>query len=136
MERNASEEQIIYANVLNAGMLIGLSLLIITFILYATGIISPFIPLTEVEKYWVLPVHEYLSKSGSPSGWYWLSHLQFGDMLNFVPIAFLSILTVFCYMSIIPTLIRKKNTAYVVLTILEIIVLVVAASGILGSGGH
>jgi hypothetical protein len=57
-------------------------------------------------------------------------------MLNFLPIAFLSILTIICYIAIIPGLMRKKDTAYVVLVIVEVIVLVVAASGILGSGGH
>jgi hypothetical protein len=57
-------------------------------------------------------------------------------MLNFLPIAFLSLLTIICYVSILPGLLRKKDTAYVVLVIIEIVVLVVAASGILGSGGH
>jgi hypothetical protein len=57
-------------------------------------------------------------------------------MLNFLPIAFLSILTVICYLAILPGLMRKKDTAYVVLVIVEVVVLLVAASGILGSGGH
>jgi hypothetical protein len=57
-------------------------------------------------------------------------------MLNLLPVAFLSGLTILCYLAIIPGLMRKKDTAYVVISILEIIVLVVAASGILGSGGH
>ena len=136
MERNASEEQILYANIMNIGMLIGLGSLVITFIIYTTGLLSPFIPLMEVEKYWVLPVSEYLVKSGTPAGWEWLSNLQFGDMLNFLPIALLSLLTIVCYISIIPMLIKKKDTAYVVLAFLEIIVLAVAASGILGTAGH
>jgi hypothetical protein len=39
-------------------------------------------------------------------------------------------------MAILPGLIRKKDTAYVILTIVQIVVLIVAASGILGTGGH
>jgi hypothetical protein len=70
------------------------------------------------------------------AGWAWFGNLQFGDMLNFLPIAFLSLLTIVCYTAIIPGLIRKKDTAYVVIAVLEIIVLAVAASGILGTGGH
>jgi hypothetical protein len=70
------------------------------------------------------------------AGWAWFGNLQFGDMLNFLPIAFLSLLTIICYLAILPGLIRKKDTAYVVIAILEIIVLAVAASGILGTGGH
>jgi uncharacterized membrane protein len=57
-------------------------------------------------------------------------------MLNFVPIAFLSLLTIICYISLIPGLLRKKDTTYTVIAIVEIIVLLVAASGILGTSAH
>jgi hypothetical protein len=136
MVMKASEEQELYSKILNSGMLVGLTGLVITFILYASGILEPLIPLGKVQSYWVLSVHEYLTQSGMQAGWAWFGNLQFGDMLNFLPIAFLSLLTIICYIAIIPGLIRKKDTAYVVIAILEIIVLAVAASGILGTGGH
>ncbi|MEE8328618.1 MAG: hypothetical protein V3R54_01665 [Thermodesulfovibrionia bacterium] len=136
MAQKATEEQILYANILNKGMLIGLLGLIITFVIYASGILPPKIPLGEVQKYWVMPVSDYLEKSGIQAGWAWLGNLGHGDMLNFLPIAFLSMLTIFCYLAIIPGLLRKKDTAYVVLAIIEVIVLTVAASGILSTGGH
>ena len=136
MALKATEEQILYAKILNAGMLVGFSGLVVTFILYASGILQPLIPMEKVETYWVLPVSEYLEKSGMLAGWAWFGNLQFGDMLNFLPIAFLSLLTIVCYIAIIPGLIRKKDTAFVVIAVLEIIVLAVAASGILGTGGH
>ncbi len=136
MASNASEEQILYANILNKGMLVGLIGLIVTFVIYASGILTPKIPLAEVQNYWVMPVGDYLQQSGIHAGWAWLGNLGYGDMLNFLPIAFLSALTIFCYMAIIPGLMRKKDTAYVVIAFLEILVLVVAVSGILGTGGH
>ncbi len=136
MAQQASEEQVLYANILNKGMMIGLLGLIITFIIYGTGILSPVIPLAEVQHYWVMSVSDYLHESGIQAGWAWLGNLENGDMLNFVPIAFLSMLTVFCYIAILPGLMRKKDTPYVVLAIIEVIVLCVAASGILGTGGH
>jgi hypothetical protein len=83
-----------------------------------------------------MSVTDYLHESGMQAGWSWLGNLGYGDMLNFIPIAFLSALTIFCYMAILPGLIRKKDTAYVILTIVQIVVLIVAASGILGTGGH
>jgi len=136
MSLRASEEQELYAKILNTGMLIGLAGLVVAFIIYCTGILEPLIPLEKVQTYWILSVHEYLKQSGIQTGWAWFGNLQFGDMLNFLPIAFLSLLTIVCYIAIIPGLIRKKDTAYVVIAILEIIVLAVAASGILGTGGH
>jgi len=136
MALKATEEQVLYANILNMGMLVGLAGLAVTFILYGSGILEPQIPLDQVQTYWILSVNEYLQQSGMQAGWAWFGNLQFGDMLNFLPIAFLSLLTIVCYIAIIPGLIRKKDTAYVVIAVLEIIVLTVAASGILGTGGH
>ena len=136
MAQQATEEQILYANILNKGMLVGLLGLVVTFIIYGAGILKPVIPLEQVQNYWVMPVADYLHQSGIHAGWAWLGKLGYGDMLNFVPIAFLSLLTIVCYLAILPGLIRKKDTAYVVLAIVEVIVLTVAASGILGSGGH
>ena len=132
----ATEAQILYANILNAGMLIGFVSLIVIFILYFTGILSPLIPLEKVESYWTLPLHDYLDKSGMEVGWAWFGKLQFGDMLNFIPIAFLSLLTIICYIALIPGLIRKRDAPYTVIAILEILVLLVAASGVLGTSGH
>ncbi len=136
MALKATEEQVLYAKILNVGMLVGLTGLVVAFVLYASGILEPLIPLEKVQTYWILSVHEYLEQSGIQAGWAWFGNLQFGDMLNFLPIAFLSLLTIVCYIAIIPGLIRKKDTAYVVIAVLEIIVLAVAASGILGTGGH
>ncbi len=136
MESKATEEQLLYANILNTGMLIGLAGLAVTFILYAGGVLEPLIPFEKVQEYWVLSVHQYLEQSGIQARWAWLEKLQYGDMLNFLPIAFLSLLTIICYMAILPVLIRKKDKAFIVIAVLEVIVLTVAASGILGTGGH
>ncbi len=136
MALKATEEQVLYAKILNIGMLIGLAGLVVAFIIYCTGILEPLIPLEKVQSYWILSVYEYLEQSGIKAGWAWFGNLQFGDMLNFLPIAFLSLLTIVCYIAILPGLIRKKDTAFVVIAVLEIIVLAVAASGILGTGGH
>jgi len=136
MTLKASEEQVLYAKILNAGMLIGLGSLVIAFILYCIGFTKPLIPLEKVQTYWVMSVHDYLKQSGIQTGWAWLGNLKYGDMFTFIPIAFLSLLTIICYIAIIPGLIRKKDTAYVVIAILEVAVLALAASGILSAGGH
>jgi hypothetical protein len=136
MAEKATEEQLLYASILNKGMILGFLGLIVTFIIYGAGILKPIIPLGEVQNYWVMPVGDYLHESGIKAGWAWLGNLGYGDMLNFVPIALLSGLSIVCYLAIIPGLLKKKDTAYVVLALVEVIVLCVAASGILGSGGH
>lgn len=133
---HATEEQLLYANILNKGMAFGLLGLVITFAIYAFGIFTPVIPLGEVQNYWVLPVDKYLELTGIQKGWAWAGLLGKGDMLNFLPIAFLSGVTILCYLAILPGLLRKKDKAYAVLVILEVLVLCLAASGLVGGGAH
>lgn len=132
----ATPEQILYAGLLEKGMYIGLLILLITFGLYAFGIMDPYIPLDKISKYWTMNVNDYLHHANIKPGWAWVGMIKYGDFVNFVGIAILAGVTILCYAAIVPTLMRSKDTIYVVLAILEVIVLTVAASGILGAGGH
>ena len=131
-----TEEQIAYAKILDLGMKVGLLFLVISFAIYVFGILTPHVPLDELPKYWKLPVQEYLKQTGIHPGWSWLYLLNRGDFLNFVGIAFLAGVSIICYLSIIPTLFRKNDIIYAFLAIAEVLVLVLAASGVLKSGGH
>jgi hypothetical protein len=44
--------------------------------------------------------------------------------------------TAACFLGIIPTLLRKHDRVYATMAALEVIVLVLAASGLLAVGGH
>jgi hypothetical protein len=135
-------EQLLYANVLQMGMFAGLVILFVTFGLYVSGIMAPAVPLDQVPNYWHLGVHDYLETvnhdhlglAHPPTGWAWLTMLGKGDFLNFVGIAILGGITIICYLAIVPTLIRKKDNAYLAMTLLEALVLGLAASGILAVG--
>jgi len=132
----ATEEQVIYANILNIGMKIGLVGIIASFLVYLSGLMSPMIPVTEVSNYWGMKSHDYLVAANIQSGWTWVGLYRYGDFINFFPIAFLAGVTVFCYLAIIPTLLRKKDSVYAVIAMLEVLVLVAAASGLISTGGH
>lgn len=132
----ATEEQIAYAKLLDLGMKVGLLVITVTFIIYLSGILTPHIAINDLPKYWGMPVNEYLKATDVHIGWTWTGLLGKGDFLNFVGIAFLSGITIFCYLRIIPIFFRKKDTAYGILAVIEVLVLVLAASGILKSGGH
>jgi len=142
--KKASEEQLAYAAVLNKGMWIGLALLIVTFIIYVSGILPSYVPIQKLSEvpqgsmvpYWGMRAHEFNKEFNVPHGWGWLSLVNKGDYLNFVGIAMLGGLSMICYVVILPILIRKKDNAYVVIAALEVAVLLLAASGILKAGGH
>lgn len=130
----ATPEQLAYATILDWGMKIGFVLLLISFVLYLTGIVPPHVPLAELPHYWHMPAGQYLKEAQVPHGWGWTALISKGDFLNFVGMAFLAAVTVGCYLRILPMLIKNKDTVFVILAILEIVVLVLAASGILVSG--
>jgi len=130
----ATEEQLAYAKLLDLGMKVGLLTLIITFVIYLTGILAPHVPVNDLPKYWSLPVHSYLEQTGTHSGWTWLGMLNKGDVLNFAGIAFLAAVTLVCYLRIIPIFFRNKDTIYGIIAIIEVLVLALAASGILKAG--
>lgn len=132
----AGPEQLLYAGILEKGMFFGLIVLLVTYALYIFGIVGPYIPRHAVPQYWGLSVSDYLHEANIQAGWAWLGMLRYGDFLNFVGIVTLSAVTIVCFLSIIPTLLRNGDRVYAVLAALEAIILTVAASGILGSGGH
>lgn len=132
----ATPEQVLYAKLLEKGMLVGLIMLFVTFAIYALGIIEPYVPVEKLSSYWGLSVTEYLQALEIPAGWGWVGMLGYGDFLNFIGVAVLAGITIICYLAIIPTLLKSNDKVYAFLALLEAIVLTVAASGILGSGGH
>jgi hypothetical protein len=132
----ASEEQMAYAGVLSIGMWSGLALLIVTFFVYISGLLPTFVPISELPKYWTMRAHDFNHHLNAPTGWGWTAFLGKGDYLNFLPIAILAGLTLLCYLVILPILVRKKDTPYVVITVVEVLVLALAASGLLKVGGH
>lgn len=132
----ATQEQMTYATILNIGMFIGLALIVISFVIYMLGILPSFISPQEIPNYWGMKSKDFIHTFHAPTGWGWLSFVGKGDYLNFVGIALLAGLTALCYLAILPILMRKKDTPYVIIAIIEVAVLALAASGILKSGGH
>ncbi|HDM09579.1 MAG TPA: DUF1634 domain-containing protein, partial [Desulfobacteraceae bacterium] len=90
----AGPEQLIYASILEKGMLVGLVILFITFIIYAFGIMKPYIPLDQISQYWSMNVHDYLHHAKIEGGWSWVRMLGYGDFLNFIGIAILAGVTI------------------------------------------
>jgi hypothetical protein len=81
-------------------------------------------------------VSEYVHEANIPLGWGWLSLIGKGDFLNFIGIVLLATMTIFCFLTLLPTYLRNKDLPFVVIVILEVLVLCLGASGIFGTGGH
>ena len=129
-----SPEQIRFAGIIEQGARLGLLCLFITFPLYVFGIVEPQIPIDKVCEYWKLDVHEYRSAVALETGWGWVSMLGHGDFLNFVGIIILASTTVLSYLAVIPLLFKRREFVYLVLAVLQVLVLVFAASGVVSMG--
>ena len=131
----ASSEQRLYAEWLDRGTRIGFLALAATFLVYVFELLPPGIALEQLPRYWHLPVDEFVSATGTPSGWTWIARLGEGDLLNFIGVAILGLVTVVCYARVLPLFARAGNRLFVAIGVAEILVLGVAASGVFG-GWH
>jgi hypothetical protein len=132
----APPEQITYANLLFYGSWSAIAILLITFGVYVTGVFESYIPINEVSQYWSMPVAQYVHQANVPTGWGWVTLLGKGDFLNFIGIVLLAGMTIVCFIVVLPYYIKQKDVAFIVLIILEVLVLSLGASGLLGTGGH
>lgn len=59
-----------------------------------------------------------------------------GDISNFLGIVFLAALTIVCFLQLAWSLARRRQWLMFWIAVLEVLVLCLAASGILVAGGH
>ena len=138
----ADADQLLYASILAKGMYLGLAILLVTFVLYLTGAMQPGIPIEELPRLWTLSAHEYLEAVNHEflhrpevvDGWRWMALLGMGDYVNFIGIALLSAVTIVCYLGVLPNLLRKKDWIYSAIVAVQVLVLVLAASGLVAVG--
>ncbi len=132
----ATPEQVTYANLLFWGCWGSLALMALTYLVYISGIFEPHVPITQVTELWSQPVGTYLREGNVPQGWGWAALIGQGDFLNFIGIAILAGMTIICYIPLAITYAKKKDVIYLSIAVAEILVLTVAASGIVGGGAH
>lgn len=124
-----------YALLLDWGTRVGLVVLVLGFAAYVFGFITPLVALDQLPQLWNKPVAVYLKQTGTPTGWGWLALAGKGDMLNLVGIAILAGCSLPPLLGLIPLYLKRRDYAYAAICAAIVLVLVLAASGIL-SGGH
>jgi hypothetical protein len=132
-----SREQVVqelYARWLGAVALIAFAAALVAFVLYAGGVVPPFVPLDALPALWQLPIGEYLARTGAPVGWGWLRLLPYADYLSLGCVALIAAVTLVCYLAVLPILLKLEERVQAALVAAQIIVLLVAASGALAAG--
>jgi len=138
MELNQEERdfriQQLYARWLDAGTRIGFAVSLAAFLVYAGGLLQPWVPLESLPGLWGLPVDEYLRRTGAPTGWGWLALANRADYLNLACVALFALVTAICYLRILPALVGLGERLQAAMAALQILVLLAAASGFFAGG--
>jgi hypothetical protein len=127
-------EQISYSELLRWSGWFGLGVLVVAFGLYVGGVLDPVVPVEQLPQVWRLPAGELLARTGREPGWGWALMLARGDMLNLLGISILAGCSVVPLGAIAVVYLRRGERTYAALCVLEIAVLVLAASGLVGTG--
>lgn len=131
----SAAEQRRYARWLDFAARCGLVALVITFLVYVSGLAGAHVPLEQLPSLWTLPLEEYRARTGAPAGWGWLALAYKGDYLSLVGVALLALATLACYVPLASAFFRKGERLQAWLAVAQVVVLLAAASGLIG-GGH
>jgi len=116
----------IYARWLDRLVRVAFVLAALSFALYVSGVLTPYVPLDSLPALWRLPLPEYLARSGAPVGWDWLPLVARADYLNLAAVSLFALMTLVCYLRVIPLLPRLQAA----LAIAQVLVLLAAMSGL------
>lgn len=130
----ASDEARRFADTLRVGTALSLLVLGLTFVLYLTGILRPLVPIEDLPRYWSLRAVEFLVEVGLRPGWGWASFVTHGDVLNLVGVVMLGTLSIAAYAVMLPALVKRRDHIYTVIAVAQLVILVLAASGLVAAG--
>jgi len=131
MERPGSAENAIYARWLSVGVGVGFAALLVSFMVYLSGLVPPGISPEKLPQYWSLPVAEYVAITGAPTGWAWIFRLGESDLLNFAGVAVLAMTTVLCQLRVLPHFARTGERTLALIAAAQVALLAAAASGLI-----
>lgn len=124
-----------YAFLMDWGARLGLLALVLCFALYVFGVLTPHVPLDQLPGVWGQPVSTYLQYTATPTGWGWLALAHKGDLSNLIGISLLAGCSLPPLLGLIPLYLKRRDHVYACICALIVLVLLLAASGLL-AGGH
>ncbi len=131
----AAPDQARYARLLAIGTNSGLGMLVVLFAIYMLGVVDPHVPHERLPDLWHLPSADFLELARLEAGWGWTARLRHADILTLLGIVTLAFCSVPCLLAVMPLYWRSGQRMLFAICGLEVLVIVLAASGIIG-GGH
>ncbi len=126
--------QLVYARVLNTASHVAIFFLAAGYLIYILQLLPSSVPIESIAGNWHLSASEMQQKIHTPSTWVFFSTpgiLFNGDIVSYLSIFYLSMVTVICLAVAAVIFYRGKNYLYTTITILQVLVLLIAASGVI-----
>ncbi|MEP7183589.1 MAG: DUF1634 domain-containing protein [Betaproteobacteria bacterium] len=127
-------EQLRYAALLDRGARLGLFVAVVCFAAYAVEILPAGVPFADVPALLKLPLADYLAATGRPTGWGWLRLAGDGEFSSLVGIAILAGCSLLPLAVAIPLYAKRGSRVHAIICVVEIGILLLAASGVLTAG--
>ena len=124
-------EQHIYAKIIYHISNLGLLALIMGFILYIFGVLTPLVPLEELPKYWSLSLTQFLEKTGAPTGWRWTAMLGYGDVIPFLRVTILASVTFVCFLALLFSFLQRGAKVLAFISAMELFFILISASNLI-----
>ena len=122
-----------YARWLRWGTWVGVGVLVGGFAAYLLGL-APHVPMEQLPSLWERPASEYLERASLRPGWQWATLIHRSDMLVVAGIALLASCSIASLAAAIRAFRASGERAFAVICVVQILVLVLAASGVLSVG--
>jgi len=126
------EEQLVYARWLERAVRLAFVALVAGLAAYLSGVLTLAIPLERLPALWGLPANEFLAQTGMRRGWGWLD-LGSGEVAVIGSIAYLLFVSPLCMLCLPPIYARRRDWWFLAIAVLEIGVLLLAASDVLAA---
>jgi hypothetical protein len=127
-------DQACYARLLAWGGWTGFAVLVLGFFVYISGLLPALIDVDALPRVWALSARELAEQEGHPSGWRWLTLLGHGDIVNLMGIALIASCSIVPLVAVTALYWRVRERLYALLAAAQVLVLVVAASGLVSVG--
>lgn len=122
-----------YARWMAWGMGLGFIALIVAFAAYLVGM-APHVPIDHLPALWQKPAGEMLARTGLAPGWGWAGLLPRSDMATLAAVAWLASCSIPCLLACVPVFLKRGERVFVAICLLEVVVIGLAASGVLAVG--
>ena len=133
-ELQVDPEQIGYVQVVAWGNRLGLTVMLVGFVGYLSGLLPARIPPETLLEVWSLPLPEFLVQTQSSIGWDWLQYLENGDTLALLGIALLGGVTLAGYLLLLVRFLGERKWRQSGMAVAEIALIVMVAANWIGAG--